>query len=175
VAITRKVVRSNRMAWSRCRLRQTSSGTCTGRPALGMMVCTILNLPALVSPDTRGRGGERERARDARETKRRRMAYLATASRRGCPYQTPRQARLHSPSTSTARATGAPVALPCDEIHHANEKYGRRGRILLQRVDAIAVVRGVLGRVVCADLENVDQHADVLDDHRGLGGQVRVS
>ena len=33
-----------------------------------------------------------------------------------------------------------------------------------------AVVHGVLGRVVCADLENVDQHADVLEDRRALGG-----
>ena len=43
-----------------------------------------------------------------------------------------------------------------DEIHLVNEeKHGRLGRILLQSVDAIAVVRGVLGRVVRADLEDV--------------------
>jgi hypothetical protein len=42
------------------------------------------------------------------------------------------------------------------------------------RVDAIAVVRGVLGRVVRADREKVDQHADVLEDRQVLGGQVRV-
>jgi hypothetical protein len=54
------------------------------------------------------------------------------------------------------------------------EKHRRLGRILLQRVDAVAVVRGVLDRVVRADLENVDEHADVLEDRRALGGQVRV-
>jgi hypothetical protein len=62
-----------------------------------------------------------------------------------------------------------------DEIHLVHEeKHGRLGRMLLQRIDAITVVRGVLDRVVRADLENVDQHADVLEDRRALGGQVRV-
>jgi hypothetical protein len=37
------------------------------------------------------------------------------------------------------------------------------------------VVRGVLGCIVRIGLENIDQHADVLEDHRALGGrQVRV-
>ena len=62
-----------------------------------------------------------------------------------------------------------------DEIHLVNEeKHRRLGRIPLQRVEAIAVVRGVLDRVVRADLENVDQHANVLEKCRALGGQVRV-
>jgi len=50
------------------------------------------------------------------------------------------------------------------EYHLVNEeKHGRVGRIPLQRIEAIAVVRGVLGRVVRANLETVDQHADVLE------------
>jgi hypothetical protein len=49
------------------------------------------------------------------------------------------------------------------EIRLVNEeKHSRLGRILLQRVEAIVVVPGVLGRVVHTDLENVDQHVDVL-------------
>jgi hypothetical protein len=47
--------------------------------------------------------------------------------------------------------------------------------MLLQRVDVIAVVRGILGRIVCVQLKNVDQHADVLEDRLALGGQVRVA
>jgi hypothetical protein len=59
-----------------------------------------------------------------------------------------------------------------DGIHLVKEeKHGRLGRILLQRVDAIAVVRGVLGRVVRGDINNVDQHAEMLEELRALGGR----
>ena len=50
----------------------------------------------------------------------------------------------------------------------------RLGRVLLERVKAIAVVGRVLGRVMRADLEDVNQHTDVLGDGRALGGEVRV-
>jgi hypothetical protein len=54
------------------------------------------------------------------------------------------------------------------------EKHSRLGRILLQCVEEIMVVHGVLGRVARADLEDVDEHTDMLEDGRALGGQVRV-
>ena len=50
----------------------------------------------------------------------------------------------------------------------------RLRRVLLQRVQAIAIVRRVLCRVMRADLEDVYQHTDVLEDGRALGRQVRV-
>ena len=65
--------------------------------------------------------------------------------------------------------------VPRDEIHLVHEEEHRRlGRVLLQRVEAIAVIRRVLGRVVRADLKDVDEHADVLEDRRALRGEVRV-
>jgi len=61
-----------------------------------------------------------------------------------------------------------------DEIHLVNEeKHGRLGQILLQYVDVIAAVRSV--PVVRADLKTVDEHAEVREDRRALGGQVRVN
>jgi len=65
--------------------------------------------------------------------------------------------------------------VPRDEVHLVHEEEDARlGRVLLERVEAIAVVRRVLGRVMRADLEDVNQHADVLEDGRALRGEVRV-
>jgi len=65
--------------------------------------------------------------------------------------------------------------VPRDEVHLVHEEEDTRlGRVPLQRVQAIAVVRRVLGRVMRANLEDVNQHADVLEDGRALGGEVRV-
>ena len=62
-----------------------------------------------------------------------------------------------------------------DEVHLVHEEEdGRLGRVALQRLEAVAVVRGVLGGVVRAHLEDVDQHADVLEDRRALRREVRV-
>jgi len=117
------------------------------------------------------RRSERERegkARNARETKRRLMAHLVqrlvvnagTKHRDGHDFTLRLQlARVARPELQQR----CPISA-CDDIHLVNEeKHGRVWRILLHGVDAIAVVRGVLGRVVRADLENVDQHADVLE------------
>lgn len=62
-----------------------------------------------------------------------------------------------------------------DEVHLVHEEEHRRlRRVLLQRVEAVAVVRRVLGGVVRADLEDVDEHADVLKDRRALRREVGV-
>ena len=59
----------------------------------------------------------------------------------------------------------------CDDIHLVNEeRQGRLGRMLGQRVDAIMVVGRVLGPIVRTDLENVDEHAGVLGYRLALGG-----
>ena len=54
------------------------------------------------------------------------------------------------------------------------EEDRRLGRVLLQRVEAVAIIRRVLDSVMRADLENVYQHADVLEDGRALRREVRV-
>jgi hypothetical protein len=65
--------------------------------------------------------------------------------------------------------------VPRDEVHLVHEEEDARlGRVLLERIEAIAVVRRVLGRIMRADLEDVNQHADVLEDGRALRGEVRV-
>ena len=70
--------------------------------------------------------------------------------------------------------TGTAPLSACDDIHLVNgEKHGRVGRILLRGVDAIALVRGVLGPIVRADLETVDEHAGMLDYRLALGGLDR--
>jgi hypothetical protein len=61
------------------------------------------------------------------------------------------------------------------EVHLVHKKEHRRfGRVSLQRVKTVAVVRRVLDSIVRADLENVNQHTDVLEDGRALRREVRV-
>jgi hypothetical protein len=65
--------------------------------------------------------------------------------------------------------------IPRHEVHLVHKEEDRRfGRVPLQRVEAIAVIRRVLDGVVRADLENVNKHADVLEDGRALRREVRV-
>ena len=47
------------------------------------------------------------------------------------------------------------------------------GRVLLERVQAIAVVCRVLGGAMRADFEDVNQHTDVVEDRRALRGEVQ--
>lgn len=54
------------------------------------------------------------------------------------------------------------------------EEDARVRAVLLQRVEAVAVVDEVLGHVAALDLENVNEDADVLEDGRALGGEVDV-
>ena len=54
------------------------------------------------------------------------------------------------------------------------EEDRRLGRVLLQRVEAVAIIRRVLDSIMRADLKHVNQHADVLEDRRALGREVRV-
>ena len=74
-------------------------------------------------------------------------------------------------STSQLACAAFQQRCPISARNEIQEKHGRLGRILLRRVDVIAVVRGVFGRIVCADLNTVDQHAHVLEDLRALGGR----
>ena len=72
-----------------------------------------------------------------------------------------------------ALSSGALSPPALRQIHLVIEaKHGRVERILLRRVEAIAVVCGVLGRVMRTDLEDIDQDADMLEDRRrrALGG-----
>jgi hypothetical protein len=63
--------------------------------------------------------------------------------------------------------------VPRDEVHLVHEqKHGRLWRVLLQTVETVTVVLCVLCRISCADLKNVNEHADVLEDGRSLSGQV---
>jgi hypothetical protein len=65
--------------------------------------------------------------------------------------------------------------IPRHKVHLVHKEEDRRfGRVLLQRVEAIAIVRRVLDGVVRADLENVYEHADVLKDRRALRREVRI-
>jgi len=47
-------------------------------------------------------------------------------------------------------------------------------QVLLQRVEAVTVICCVLDSIMRADLENVNQHADLLEDGRALRREVRV-
>ena len=65
--------------------------------------------------------------------------------------------------------------VPRHEVHLVHEQEHRRfGRVFLQRVEAVAVIRRVLDGVVRADLENVNQHADLLEDGRALRREVGI-
>ena len=84
-------------------------------------------MPALVSPDTRSRRCEREKARNARGTKRRRKAYLVqrlvvdarTEHRDG------HGSTLHLQLARPALQQRRPISAR-DEIHLVNEeKHGR--------------------------------------------------
>lgn len=56
---------------------------------------------------------------------------------------------------------------------HEREDDGVRA-VAPQRGEALAVVAHVLRDVARGDVEDVDEDADVLEDRRLLGGQVRV-
>ena len=110
-----------------------------------------------------------------RKEKHRRQAYLVqrlvvnARPKYRDPHRTALRLQLPRPPLQQRR----PVSR--DEVHLVYEKEDARlRRVLLQRVQAIAIVRRVLGRVMRADLEDVYQHTDVLEDGRALGRQVRV-
>ena len=54
------------------------------------------------------------------------------------------------------------------------KEHRRFGRVFLERVEAVAIIRRVLDGVVRADLENVNQHTDVLEDGRALRREVGI-
>ena len=54
------------------------------------------------------------------------------------------------------------------------EEDRRLGRVFLQRVEAVAIIRRVLDSIMRADLKNVNQHADVLENGRALRREVGV-
>jgi len=62
--------------------------------------------------------------------------------------------------------------VPGDGIHLENEEEDT-GRVLLERVQAIAVVCRVLGRAMRADFEDVNQHTDVVEGRRALRREVQ--
>ena len=65
--------------------------------------------------------------------------------------------------------------IPRHEVHLVHKEEDRRfRRVPLQRVEAIAIIRRVLDGVMRADLENVYEHADVLEDSRALRREIRV-
>lgn len=66
----------------------------------------------------------------------------------------------------------SPVRYKVHLVH--KEEHRRFGRVFLQRVEAIAVVRCILDSIMRADLENVNQHTDVLKDGRALRREVGI-
>lgn len=67
--------------------------------------------------------------------------------------------------------------IPRHKVHLVHKKKHRRfGRVFLQRVKAVAVIRRVLDSIVRADLdlENVNEHTDVLEDRRALRREVGI-
>src|SRR5216684_8374089 len=65
--------------------------------------------------------------------------------------------------------------IPRYEVHLVHKKeYRRFRRILLQRIEAVAVVCCVLDSIMRANLENVNQHADLLEDSRALRREVGI-
>ena len=65
--------------------------------------------------------------------------------------------------------------VPRHKVHLMHKKEHRRfGRVFLQRVKTVVVIRCVLDSIMRADLENVNQHTDLLEDGRALCREVGI-
>ena len=65
--------------------------------------------------------------------------------------------------------------VPRYKVHLVHKKEHRRfGRVFLQCIEAVAVIRCVLDSIMRADLKHVNQHADLLEDGRALRREVGI-
>lgn len=161
VAMTRKVVRSKRMTSVALHASAKMVRCLESTAALGMSVCTMLDqawVCAWVNGKADGHGTHpietlvvdaSPKHRDVRRllALAQQLALLALKRRAALPRQ------IHLVHEQKHRGVRAEVAQP---------------------VETVAVILEVLIHLARLDVEHVDEDADVLEDSRALGGEVRV-
>lgn len=161
MAMTRNVVRSNRIASVALHARAKVVRCFESTAAFGMMVCTICDHAC-----TRKLGIEKQTKKVTYLVQR--LVVYARAEHRDGDGPALRLQLAFSPLEEGTLVTH-------DEVHLVHEqKYGGIGGVLLQRIKTVTVVLRVFGCVARADFEDVDEHPDVLEDGRALRGEVRV-